>query len=81
MTMPAPETIEREKEKLYVTDAELIRRAHRLRAPRPHRKIVGRSITCRYSAEILTVIRWSTGCIGVQDGADLHPRSSGALVL
>jgi hypothetical protein len=26
MTAPAPETIEREKEKLYVTDAELIRR-------------------------------------------------------
>jgi hypothetical protein len=26
MTAPAPETIEREKDKLYVTDAELIRR-------------------------------------------------------
>lgn len=26
MTTPAPETIAREKEKLYVTDAELIRR-------------------------------------------------------
>lgn len=26
MTMPAPETLEREKDKLYVTDAELIRR-------------------------------------------------------
>lgn len=26
MTMPAPEVIEREKDKLYVTDAELIRR-------------------------------------------------------
>lgn len=26
MTTPAPETIEREKDKLYVTDAELIRR-------------------------------------------------------
>ena len=26
MTTPAPETIEREREKLYVTDAELIRR-------------------------------------------------------
>jgi hypothetical protein len=26
MTAPAPETIEREKEKLYLTDAELIRR-------------------------------------------------------
>jgi len=26
MTAPAPETIEREKDKLYLTDAELIRR-------------------------------------------------------
>lgn len=26
MTTPAPETLEREKDKLYVTDAELIRR-------------------------------------------------------
>jgi hypothetical protein len=26
MTMPAPETLEREKDKLYLTDAELIRR-------------------------------------------------------
>jgi hypothetical protein len=26
MTAPAPETVEREREKLYVTDAELIRR-------------------------------------------------------
>jgi hypothetical protein len=26
MTAPSPETIEREKDKLYVTDAELIRR-------------------------------------------------------
>lgn len=26
MTLPAPETIEREKAKLYVTDAEMIRR-------------------------------------------------------
>jgi hypothetical protein len=26
MTAPAPETLEREKDKLYVTDAELIRR-------------------------------------------------------
>lgn len=26
MTSPAPETIEREKEKLFITDAELIRR-------------------------------------------------------
>ncbi len=26
MTMPAPETLEREKDKLYLTDAEMIRR-------------------------------------------------------
>lgn len=26
MTMPAPETLEREKDKLYLSDAELIRR-------------------------------------------------------
>ena len=26
MTTPAPDTLEREKDKLYVTDAELIRR-------------------------------------------------------
>jgi hypothetical protein len=26
MTMPAPDTLEREKDKLYLTDAELIRR-------------------------------------------------------
>jgi len=26
MTLPAPETLEREKDKLYLTDAELIRR-------------------------------------------------------
>lgn len=26
MTLPAPETLEREQDKLYVTDAELIRR-------------------------------------------------------
>jgi hypothetical protein len=26
VTMPAPETLEREKDKLYLTDAELIRR-------------------------------------------------------
>ena len=26
MTMPAPQTLEREKDKLYLTDAELIRR-------------------------------------------------------
>ena len=44
MTAPAPETLEREKEKLYVTDAELIRR---LGVPEK----IGRAILARYDAD------------------------------
>jgi GMP synthase PP-ATPase subunit len=58
MTTPAPETIEREQGKLYLSDAELIRR---LGVPEKHmRKILpGPGIQVRFSTET-TAFRGST---------------------
>ena len=45
MTAPAPETVEREREKLYVTDAELIRR---LGVPEKLGRVVLRELSTKH---------------------------------
>ncbi len=47
MTTPAPATLEREKEKLYVTDAELIRR---MGVPEKQARIILRELATKHPA-------------------------------
>ena len=82
MTAPAPDTLEREQVKQFLTDAELIRRlgVPHLQTDLPRVILFGPVAACAYSARILSVINPATGRVGTRRAADLVAGSREGMV-